>query len=174
LNKIQDRDFYYFTFDDDMIYPPDYIWEMIKKIEKYNRKPVVGCGGYIMKQQVRHFYSDRIHSWHISSENIIDRPVHILHTCLTAWHSSALRFDYSDCRAPNMGDVWLAKAAQEQQVPMVLIKRPSNWIQIQYVPNQLTIYGRYRIKCNIQTEVYNSFPSWQIIPLPEQETVNGG
>jgi hypothetical protein len=141
LNKIPGKDFYYFTFDDDMIYPYDYIWKMIKKIEHYNREPVVGCGGYIMKQQVNHFYSDRSASWHISSENKTDRPVQVLHTCLTAWHSSALRFDYNDCREANMGDIWLAKAAQEQQVPMILIERPGNWVQIQYVPRQATIYG---------------------------------
>ena len=165
LNQIKEKDYYYFTFDDDMIYPADYIWKMITKIENYKRRSVVGCGGYIMKSDVNNFYSDRLYNWHINDSNNSDRPVHILHTCLTAWHSSALKFNYDDCIYANMGDIWLAKAAQEQNVSMILIERPPKWVEIQNVPLNNTIYGLHKNKCKTQTEVYNSHSDWQIAQI---------
>lgn len=165
LNKITVRDFYYFTLDDDMLYPPDYTWKMIGKIEKHHRKVVVGCGGYIMKGVVNQFYNDRQTNWHISMPNKEDRPVHILHTCLTAWHSSALQFRYEDCEKPNMGDIWLALAAQKNHVPMILIERPVNWVLPQPLPVIQTIYGRFRNSCPDQTTAFNSWAHWKILPF---------
>lgn len=172
LNKITKQDFYYFTLDDDMLYPPDYIWKMIEKIEKHNRQVVVGCGGYIMKEQVNQFYSDRKSNWHISSPNTQDQPVQILHTALTAWHSTALEFKYEDCEMPNMGDIWLAIAAQKQLVPMILVERPANWVKPLPMPVAETIYGRFRNSCHDQTAVFNSWKDWKVIPFEKIKTVS--
>lgn len=165
LNRIESSDYYYFTLDDDMIYPAEYVWRMIEKIEKHQRKGIVGCGGYTMRSQVRHFYSDRNTNWHISSANGHDQPVHILHTCLTAWHASTLAFKYEDCEAPNMGDIWLALAAQKQNVPMILIERPAGWVKVAQIPIQETIFGQASRHCPIQTDVYNRWNNWRLIPL---------
>jgi glycosyltransferase involved in cell wall biosynthesis len=169
LNKIPGDDYYYFTLDDDMVYPPGYTWKMIEKIEKHHRRGVVGCGGYIMKAAVNHFYTDRQSNWHITTLNSEDRSVHILHSCLTAWHSSALDFRYEDCSKPNMGDIWLGIAAQKKQAPMILIERPANWVRSQPVPLANTIYGRYKNNCREQTDVYNSWREWKLIPVKEKK-----
>ncbi len=165
LNKISDKDYYYFTLDDDMLYPPDYTWKMVEKIELHNRLVIAGCGGYTMKEQVNQFYTDRKASWHISTNNTQDRPVHILHTALTAWHCSAIDFKYEDCEKPNMGDIWLAIAAQKQEVPMILIERPANWAKPLPMPVAETIYGRFRNSCHDQTAVFNSWNNWKVIPF---------
>lgn len=172
LNKISGDDFYYFTLDDDMLYPQNYIWKMTGKIEKYHRKAIVGCGGYIMKPEVNHFYNDRQSNWHIRQPNNEDRAVHILHTCLTAWHSSSLDFRYEDCEKPNMGDIWLALAAQKKHVPMILIERPASWVLSQPLPVTETIYGQYRNNCLDQTTVYNSWKDWKLISAKEKKAVH--
>ncbi|MGB0524122.1 MAG: glycosyltransferase [Flammeovirgaceae bacterium] len=165
LNKIDEKDFYFFSLDDDCLYPKNYVWHMIDKIEKYDRKAVVGAGGYIMKPEVKHFYSDRQSSWHIYQNNEKDRIVHILHTCLTAWHSTTLDFNYDSCKLPNMGDIWLGIEAQKQSVPMILVQRPGKWVRIQELPIAKTIYGQYKDKCDEQTQAFNLNPAWQIHEL---------
>lgn len=170
LNKIREKDFYYFTLDDDMLYPPDYVWKMIEKIERHDRKIVAGCGGYIMKEEVKQFYNDRKLNWHISTPNTQDHPVHILHTALTAWHSSALEFKYEDCEKPNMGDIWLGIAAQKQQVPMMLIERPAGWVKPLPISVAETIYGRFKNTCPDQTSAFNSWRNWKIIPLEKTKS----
>lgn len=170
LNKINTSDFYYFTIDDDMVYPKDYTWKMINKIECFNRKAVVGCGGYIMKSVVNHFYNDRAYSWHISQPNAADRSVHILHTCLTAWHSSTIQFGYEYCMRPNMGDIWLALAAQAQKVPMILIERPADWVKVQAIHPAKTIFGKYKNDCSEQTAIYNSWHNWKVITAGKEES----
>ena len=167
LNKIDEKDYYYFSLDDDCLYPKNYVWHMIDKIEKYDRKAVVGAGGYIMKPEVKHFYTDRHSNWHIYQNNEKDRIVHILHTCLTAWHNTALDFNYDSCKLPNMGDIWLGIEAQKQAVPMILVQRPAKWVQIQELPIDKTIYGLYKDKCDDQTQAYNLIPTWQIHELQE-------
>jgi hypothetical protein len=165
LNSIREKDFFYFTLDDDLVYPQDYIWKMIRKIEQFHRKAIVGCGGYIMKSQVSHFYKDRQISWHISMHNDKDRPVQILHTGISAWHSSVMDFQPGECKKANMSDLWLALAAQKNQVPRILIQRSANWIVGQPNPIEKTIYGRYRDNCQEQTEVYNSLHEWDLITM---------
>lgn len=165
LNKIQETDFYYFPLDDDLIYPPDYVWKMIQKIEKYERKSIISCGGYNMKSIVNHFYADRSQNWHISTKNNKDRPAQILHSALAAWHSSTLSFRYEHCQKANMGDLWLAIAAQKQQVPMVLIERPAKWVAVQKIPIAKTIYGKHYHNCQDQTAVFNSLEKWEILPI---------
>jgi glycosyltransferase involved in cell wall biosynthesis len=162
LEKLREENAYFFSLDDDCIYPQDYIWKMVQKIEYYERQVIVGCGGYQMKPQVNHFYRDRRASWHINLSNEKDRSVHILHTCLTAWHTSAIDFGYQDCQKPNMGDIWLGLAAQKQKVPMILIENPEKWVQVQEVPPAKTIYGQFRDRCEEQTQVFNSISTWQI------------
>jgi hypothetical protein len=163
LDKIGEKDYYFFPLDDDMIYPADYVWKMKQKIDAFQRRAVVGCGGYIMKPSVRHFYNDRHSSWHISMPNDEDRPVQVLHTGLTAWHSSALRFSFDDCKKANMSDLWLALAAQKHEVPMIVIQRPANWVDSLPIPPSRTIYGRYHIHCHEQTSVFNSWKEWKIL-----------
>lgn len=165
LNAISEEDYYYFSLDDDCAYPENYVWHMINKIEKYQQKVVVGCGGYIMKPTVKHFYSDRESSWHINSRNTQDRPVHILHTCLTAWHRSALNFQYSDCHTANMGDIWLGIEAQKQKTPMILIDRPAGWVKIQPIPIEKTIYGQFHKNDQSQTDSFNTLSNWKIHPF---------
>ncbi|MEO0580757.1 MAG: glycosyltransferase [Bacteroidota bacterium] len=165
LDKIVDEDAYFFSLDDDCVYPQNYVWLMIEKIEQYNRKAVVGCGGYLMKDKVSHFYSDRSANWHIQSPNKDDRAVHILHTNLTAWHHSTIRFSYDDCELPNMGDLWLGIVAQKQEVPMILVERPAKWVRIQDLPIEKTIYGQHKHNDAAQTKVFNSLSSWKIPPL---------
>lgn len=134
LHHIRETDFYYFPLDDDLIYPPDYVWKIIRKIEQYDRKPIVSCGGYNMKSIVNHFYADRSQSWHINAGNDKDRSIQILHSALAAWHSSTFSFRYEDCKKANMADLWLALAAQRQKVPMILIERPTRWVKVQKLP----------------------------------------
>jgi hypothetical protein len=169
LNSIRENDFYYFTLDDDLLYPPDYVWKMIRKIDQFDRKAIVGCGGYIMNSFVNHFYNDRQTSWHISMKNNEDRPVQILHTGLSAWHSSALDFQPDQCRKANMSDLWLALAAQKNNVPRILIQRPPDWVINQPNPEAKTIFGRYRNNCQEQTDIFNSLQDWKLVTLQERK-----
>lgn len=171
LGQIKDSAFYYFSVDDDMIYPPDYTWKMIAKIEQYQRQCIVSCGGYTMKPVVQHFYNDRVQNCHIALPNPADRPVHILHSGLAAWHSTTLNFSHHDCPLPNMSDLWLALAAQKQDRAMLVTERPVNWVKTQVIPISRTIYGRYRDQCDEQTRVFNSYADWSIRSFAPEEVI---
>ncbi|MEL6719076.1 MAG: glycosyltransferase family 2 protein [Bacteroidota bacterium] len=165
IRKIKSKDFYFFPLDDDLIYPDNYVWTMIEKAELYNRQMIISAGGYIMKEKVKQFYKDRKSSWHISVPNYKDIPIQIPHSALSVWHSSGFQFEYKDCKKPNMADLWLALEAQKQKTPIVLCNRPSNWVKIQEVPNTDTIYHQYKDNCKEQTQVFNSYNKWNILPL---------
>jgi hypothetical protein len=112
---------YYFTCDDDIVYPKDYIQRTINKIEHYNRKAVIGFHGSIILPKFKHYYdvkSRRVLGFNFDKEN--DEHVHILGTGTIGFHTSTIRVKFSDFKKPNMADIFFAKLGQEQSVPFIV------------------------------------------------------
>jgi len=120
INKVSG---YFFSIDDDIIYPPYYVQYCIDKIEQYNRKVVVGWHGSLIKQPFENYYdakSRRVFSFR--SNRPEDTSVHILGTGCTAFHSSTLDIKFEDFILPNMADVYFARLGQQQATPFVVLK----------------------------------------------------
>jgi hypothetical protein len=124
----QGQNAYFFTCDDDLIYPPDYVEKTIAGIEKYDRKAIVGYHGVTLKKQVHHYYRDRkvYHGLETVKE---DLAVDVIGTCSMAWHSSTIELRYEDFEVPNIADIWVACWAQEQKVPIVCLAHEKGWIK---------------------------------------------
>lgn len=119
---------YFFTCDDDILYPPDYVKKMVASIEKYQRKVVVGVHGAILKQPIQSYYNSRrvLHYMRGLPEPI---QVHVLGTATVAFHTSTIRINPGDFKKPNMADIWFALEGQRQKIPFLCIERKSGWLQ---------------------------------------------
>ncbi len=114
---------YYFTCDDDIVYPQDYIQRTINKIEDYKRKAVIGFHGSVLLPNFQHYYD-------VKSRNVLsfnfdrkkDEHVHILGTGTIGFHTSTIQVKLSDFKKPNMADIFFGKLGQEQEVPFIVQK----------------------------------------------------
>ena len=63
-------------------------------------------------------------------------------------------FDYKRCIWPNMADIWLAKFANEQNIPIILMEHTGS--DFKYQESTDNIYKTYSKDDEIQTQLYNN------------------
>lgn len=114
---------YYFTCDDDIVYPKDYISRTISAIKKYNNKAVIGFHGSIIKDDFETYYDPKYRQvLSFATERANDTPVHILGTGTIGFNTDTIKVSFADFLEPNMADIWFAKLGQEQEVAFIVQK----------------------------------------------------
>lgn len=158
-----EKDCYFLTIDDDLIYPPDYVSKMIQKIEQYNRRAIVSALGRIMIQPpINSYYStkNRRHYFHTFEHTKKDQRCQILGTGVMGWHSSAYKPNIEDFKKPNMADIYMGLVAQRDKIPMIAIEKPANWLY--HLPITESIFDSHKNNDKAQTEAFNSIKQWRI------------
>lgn len=120
---VDEFDGYYFTCDDDLIYPCDYVEKIISCIEEINKPVVVGWHGSIILSPFDNYYdakSRRVFSFGASRPQ--NTPVHVLGTGCLGFNTKDIRISLSDFKTPNMADVYFAIVAQSQNIPLLVIR----------------------------------------------------
>jgi len=154
-------DGYEFTCDDDLIYPPEYVVQMLVALERFERRAVVGIHGVLLHQPITDTYYQNRQMLHWRGPNREHRSVHLLGTGCVAYHSSTIRVRFEDFEVSNMADIWLALLCQQQKIPMVCIARPSNWLD--HLESPWTIYEKFRNQEQVQVEALKRIkPQWKI------------
>jgi len=121
---------YFFTLDDDIFYPHDYVKRMVSQIEVYKRRALLGVYAESFKgKDITNFYnSAQKKKYALNAALEKDAPVHIIGTGTLAYHTDAIRLKLSVFKTIGGVDAWLAIAAQQMKVPMITIARPINWL----------------------------------------------
>lgn len=158
---------YYFTCDDDLIYPPDYVQTMVAAIERYDRNAAVSMHGKEYYGPVNSYYGDinaqcadgRAKAYHCLHPQPQDAPVTVLGTGCAAWHSSLVDLSIEDFPVPNMADIWFSKKLNSAGVPRYAIAHePLEYIE---PPKGSTIWEKHNNNDAIQTAVFNSV-NWML------------
>lgn len=126
------------TCDDDIIYPHDYVLNMLVGLEKHHWKVAVSHHGRILPENPVKYYRGHVHMWHCGQESK-GGVAHVLGTGVLAYHTDFVRPLLADFQKPNMADVWFALYCQRNGIPCVCLPHSANWIQIQ--PIDKTIWS---------------------------------
>jgi len=154
---IENIDGYFFSCDDDLRYPPNYINEMIGKIEKYQRKAIISLHGKDMpKRPVRSYYKDRFETYHCLRTVENDTRVTVGGTGVMGFHTSTLNVKYSDFKQANMADIFIGGLAKQQNVPIIVMAHRFDWIKaLDPDEEHETIYQMHHDNDELQTKIYN-------------------
>ncbi|KKL24797.1 hypothetical protein LCGC14_2411730 [marine sediment metagenome] len=121
-------DGYFFTCDDDLIYPEGYIGYMISGIKRYHG--VVSLHGKRYKNRPISSYRGGYTSiFRCLSSVQNDYSVDVGGTGVMAFHTDDLQLSIDDFLKPNMADLWLAKAAHRQGVGITVLAHPKKYIK---------------------------------------------
>jgi hypothetical protein len=154
---------YFFTVDDDIEYPSGYCEHLVRAIEKYDRKAIVGVHGVILANPfVRYFSADRtVFSFkHALAQ---DARVNILGTGTVAFHASTLRPKLSNFSTTGMADIWMAILAKESFVPMIAVSRTTSWLApILLGDDGATLFEEYCENDNLQTSILKKYGDWSL------------
>ena len=146
------------TVDDDIAYPPDYVETLVRKVEFYERRAVVGLHGTIFAKPIRNYFRGRT-VYHFEHELGNDVVVNQLGTGTVAFHTDLLRPDLGEFKTTGMADVWLALACKRLGVPMVAIERPAGYLQSLGV-EETTLFREFRKDDSRQTKLVRSVEPW--------------
>ncbi len=130
MNLCQHENCYYFSVDDDIVYPPDYVAFMISKIEEYGREAVVGVHGVILPEEPDRYFSKKRKVFHFENELKKDIPVNFLGTGTTAFHSQLLQeMKVEFFEKTGMTDLFLSIFCKKNRIPMIAVERPIYWLK---------------------------------------------
>ncbi len=128
--KAAGEPFFYFTCDDDILYPYDYVRTLISRLQAYDNKAVVGVHGVMYEEAPRKYFRRRF-IYHFR-ETPLSRPhlVNNLGTGTVAFHSDC--FDTIDHGAWDLGgmvDIFFSKECRARNIPMLCIDRHAHWMR---------------------------------------------
>ncbi|MBY6189177.1 glycosyltransferase [Microbulbifer agarilyticus] len=138
--KIDDvNDGYYFSIDDDIIYPSDYVSRFVNTLKKYNNNSIVTCHGSIFASPLE-WYFERNVVYATKNELGTDKFVTLIGSGCSAFYRSSLSVSFSDLYPNVMCDLRLSVMAREQGLTMVSLSRPKNWLRPQEVDESESYY----------------------------------
>ena len=153
--------FYYFTCDDDIEYPHDYVATMIRSLRGLDNRVVLGVHGVIVEENPRNYFRRRF-NFHFT-DNAIDscRLVNNLGTGTVGFHSRAFSsIDPQRWPRGGMVDIFFAIECKKKLIPMVCIDRHSGWlIDLDESKSTPTLFREFKEKeALITTELKRAAP----------------
>ena len=159
-------DGYYFTVDDDLVYPPNYAQRMMRAVDHYRQRAVIGVHGCVLNtRNMWNYYRSRSLT-NYRAALAKEKNVHIIGTGTAAFHTSTLKISRKSFPVENMADIWFAIEGQKQRVPFILISRPMRWVNdCATAPQTTSIYRKSKNKSHgkYQTKVIKEYGNWKII-----------
>ena len=144
---------YYFSCDDDIIYPGNYISTLIKGIEKY--KTIVTIHGSVVRRKVQSYYKGRTMVMHCLNNCPESKVVTVGGTGVMGFDLSYFKPTYEQIGSANMADIWIAKQAHDQGCKITGLPHPAKWIRQARRGATDTIYLQHRNEDSEQTSIIN-------------------
>ena len=136
---------FYATVDDDILYPADYIAQLIRHQQKLGGTYAVGVHGTIYPNPVVKLLRSRS-LLHFMDANNAFIPVDLLGTGTLLFERNYWQLKYEELGTPGMADVWFGVAAKKRDFGLWVIPRQAGWMspieQDEEAPNNLFREGR--------------------------------
>lgn len=117
---------HYFTLDDDLIYPHDYVMKTLRGIRKHRR--VVSWHGRTLNKDAGRYYNGGHQKYRCLGYVKNDVEVEFPGTGVMAWCSDDFTFDIKDFESSNMADVWAGIKLINANNKAVVLAHKNGWI----------------------------------------------
>jgi hypothetical protein len=132
--KEQAKDEYYFTCDDDIIYPSDYIEKTKELIDKFNC--IVTYHGRILKEGCETYYG--CHEEFRFHETILNNMwIDVAGTGVCGFHTSYFKPKIWNTQHNRMSDIVFSLEARKQNKKIMLASHSQNWMRAQVVDSSI-------------------------------------
>ncbi|WP_165855395.1 glycosyltransferase [Marinobacter sp. JSM 1782161] len=148
---------YFFTLDDDILYPPDYVSVMVDTLRKYNDNVGVSVHASILPEYPEWYY-ERYAMYPFQKELNSDRFVNLIGSGTFAFHTDRLKVTSEDFFPDVMVDLRFSILAKQQGMPLVCVARPEYWLKALVQGEGL--YQDFLFKKTIHTEQVIAHAPW--------------
>lgn len=164
LNHVSD-DTYYFTIDDDIVYPDDYVATLVEKLRHYDHKVAVGVHGVMFFADFQSFRASHTPFFFTGA---LDHDVSgtTLGTGTVAFYKKTFA-DLSLRHFETTGatDLWFAGYCKEHAIPQICVARRAQWLQdIKHLfpEGAYTLWKSTEKTEKVQNEIVRRFRLWDI------------
>lgn len=172
----EEKNFYFFACDDDLVYPLDYAEKMIEWIEFLGRRCVVSLHGSTFSSMPVDSYYKRKRTIPCLGDFPTAQRIIFPGSGACAFHSSTVKIDVKEqFRTRNMADIWLGKLLQDQETPAVVLPHSHDYLAYNSsIKNEDTIWGKENKRDFTQTALVNQLslhPGLRLFQLdwPEEQ-----
>jgi len=124
---------YFFTCDDDLIYPKDYVNNMIKWIDKMNKSCIVSHHGRSLKSYpITSYYKESSFRVSCLHDNNYDILLEYPGTGVSAFHTDTITVNLDMFKNSTNADVWFGLQAKKQNVPVLALKHKAGYFGYQH------------------------------------------
>src|SRR5688572_20652590 len=116
----------YFTFDDDIIYPKNYVAKMRSDLRECRYKAVVGVHGTYYPSRPRSYF-DR-YLCHYREQNRTRSPMSLLGTGTVAFPIPLVPITPDHFKSEDRADLWFGVFLKERSIPAVVVERRTGWL----------------------------------------------
>lgn len=149
-----DVDGYYFTCDDDIIYPETYVEDMIRNVDEYG---LVTYNGRIFKSfPLKSYYRDKAWKYRYGRTETETLKVQFGGTGVMAFDTSFFRIPMSEFQRKNMADIWVGCFAKKNNYQIWHLAHKAGYLIHQETQGSIYEEEQGRGKDAYQTAVINS------------------
>ena len=145
------EDEYYFTCDDDIIYPPDYVEHTMKYLKKYDRHFITYHGRRLRGKDISYYHAHDVYSCLRNVEGCWE--IDVAGTGVSAFHTSLIRVDCTQWEHMRMSDLMMSLELAKAKIPILCVEHRIFWLQSPRTGT--SIYDDEHLKDAIQTSVAN-------------------
>lgn len=155
-DKSETQPFYYLSFDDDLLYPPDYVEMLINGIEHYRRTVVCSFHGRSFGNlPIQNYYRGATQRHYCLRSVAYDGHVDVPGTGCMGFHTDTLDLTMKDFASKNMADVHMAIALRRAGVNAICLKHAAGWIRHLPIEHGKSLYNLHKDDCAEQTRRIN-------------------
>ena len=160
---------YYFSVDDDLIYPKNYFLDTVRKVNEFDYKKVITYHGRnFNKFPINSYYKSASERYACLHKVNNDVKVQFGGTGVMCFHTSLIKIPFEYFRHPNMADVWIGKYCIENNIEIICLKHNEGYVK--YIPQKTTIYDQEHKSDKIQTGLVNGLFVPKIVETKIVET----
>jgi len=120
-------DCYYFSVDDDIIYPSDYVSKTIHGLNKYDDRVIVSYHGKILDESSKYHDKNAI-VFHYRKYLAKDEEIYFPGTGVSCFRTKYVKINFNDFVYPNMADVILGVECRVKEIKCVCLAHKADWL----------------------------------------------
>lgn len=163
-----ESDQYYFTVDDDIVYPKSYAADMINNLNKFNDKICTTFHGRLYSgKKIKSYFNDKlkVYCFHKTVHESV--YVNIIGAGVTAFNTNLVKINRFLFKYNFMDDIEVSIQLMHNKIPIVVIAHNEDyfkWTNLYKSQNILTLYEKYKNNDELQTARFNDV-KWELFKL---------
>ncbi|MCG7591991.1 MULTISPECIES: glycosyltransferase family A protein [unclassified Halomonas] len=139
-----DKNCLYFSIDDDLYYPPDYVARTLSYLSTLEQPAIVSYHGRVLDSDASCYYTNIAQNYKCLEEVKHLERVEFAGTGVMAFDTEFVKVGYDAFESENMADIWMGVYALNNKIPLFVLPHPRNWIDHNEIDFSETIFVRYK------------------------------